>query len=278
MNIIKISVSGAARYCNQARDPGWPWTNNNSSPAPLTTQCGELFKLALRLVAYDNIAKDMMEEVDIEDEASIIATPAASLTSEDDASDPDDISTGEEDSLIPTPVVTFDIPPPPEQELNSFFNSIDFEDEEASFISTPVVTFDIPPPPEQEQNSFFNSIDFEEDFEDLLENIELQELPAQIFEDPELDDPESTIDNTEDKLLCFSMRCMQRGLYFSQSDIILDLEEIPSYDEEDVFKKECTLTIFPIERSYRNRIFYPSTEREEDELEFRRNLLEDFPI
>ena len=245
MNIIKISVSGAARYCNQARDPGWPWTNNNSSPAPLTTQCGELFKLALRLVAYDNIAKDMMEEVDIEDEASIIATPAASLTSEDDASDPDDISTGEEDS----------------------------------FIYTPVVTFNIPPPTEQEPNSFFNSIDFEEDLEDLLENIELQELPAQIYEDPELDDPDQSINNTEDKLSCFSMRCMQRGLYFSQSDIILGLEEIPSYDdEEDVFKEECKLTIFPIERSCRNRIFYPSTQREEDQLEFRRNLLEDIPI
>ena len=221
----------------------------------------------------DAIAKDMVKESVTEDEASIIATPADLLTSEDDASYPDEIFTSEEDPSISTPVVTLDIPPQ-EEEPPSFFNCIDFEDEEASSISSSMVTSHIPPG--QEPNLFF---DFEDGFEDL-ENIELQELPEEVIDDPEIDDPECTVNNTEDKLACFSrrssLRCMQRGLRFSQGDIIL--EDFPSYDEEDVFNNIFTLPIFPIERSYRPRIFYPSTEREDDHLEFRRNLLEDIPI
>ena len=220
----------------------------------------------------DAIAKDMVKESVTEDEASIIATPAAFLTSEDDASFPDEISTAEEDSSNSTPVVTFDSPPQ-EKEPNSFFNYIDLEDEGASSISSSMVTSHIPPG--QEPNLLF---DFEEGFEDL-ENIELQELPEEVIDDPEIDDPECTVNNTDEKLACFSrrasLRCMQRGLRFSQGDIIL--EDFPLNDE-DVFNNEFQLTIFPIERSCRPRIFYPSTEREDDELEFRRNLLEDIPI
>ena len=238
--------------------------------APLTTQCDELFKsrylsnLALRLVAYENLASQMVEEVDLEDEASIIATPAtASLTSEDyDYSNPEEISAGEEDFFISTLDANFDI---------TLAASLTSEDD---------ANFEIPPPPPTLFNNVFSMSLEDFEVEDLLENISMQELPDQVYQDEEIDDPTSIIHNTEDRLKCFTICCLERGQStYSISQIILGQEDVPTYnEEEEVFNEVQNLAVFPIDPPGRNRLRYESEERGDDQLEFRRNRLEDIPI
>ena len=259
--------------------------------APLTTQCDELFKsrylsnLALRLVAYENLASQMVEEVDIEDEASIIATPAtASLTSEDyDSRNPEEISAGEEDFFISTLDANFDITTAAAS-LTSEDDASDAEEisarEQASFICTLDAIFEIPPPPPTLFNNVFSMTLEDFEVEDLLENISMQELPDQVYQDEEIDDPTSIIHNTEDRLKCFTICCLERGQStYSISQIILGQEDVPTYnEEEEVFNEVQNLAVFPIDPPGRNRLRYESEERGDDQLEFRRNLLEDIPI
>lgn len=209
---------------------------------------------------YENIAKDMVKELVNEDEASIIATPAAAfLTSEDGASDPEEMSAGEEASFIST----LDIPPPP-------LFSINLEDSEN--LEDLLSPFDIPPPPPTMFNEFSINLEDSENLEDLLD-IELEELPEQIYEDEEIDDPTSVINNTEDQFLCFKKHIQST---YSTSEVVI--EDSPTYDDDEVFGEIQNLAVFPIDPSGRPRIHYDSEDRIDDHLEFRRNLLEDIPI
>ena len=235
---------------------------------------------------YEDIARRMSHKNGNEDEASI-ATPAASSSEEEILMETIDLrrwpehediarrmsheNGNEDEASIATPAASSSLTSEETIDLQAFemsgleaFTETSEQENEPSILTMPAATF------------FKYSID---ENEEALEEEKLEPLPEEVFEDPEIDDKNYKFENTEFdfKLELFLNKCRQQG--YSQSEVVIGLDEFPDYDdEEEVFEEDSKYSrrrylrniqsirgglfwrFFPVAFQRRNRIYYPSAD------------------